>query len=74
MHGPEVCYVNNGTNGVLTKSTAVDYSDAVLKALSDPEFLKQLGDNAQRDSEKYTLDAMADNFATGIRKALSINE
>lgn len=71
MHGPEICYLNNGTNGVLTKSNAVDYSDAVLKALSDPKFLKQLGENAQRDSEKYTLDAMADNFATGIRKALN---
>ena len=73
MHGPEICYLSNGVNGVLTESRVLNYSDAVINALSNPETMERISINALHDSEKYTLDSMADNFASGIRKVLSVN-
>lgn len=69
-HSPEIAYLDNGVNGVLTADTIGAYSQAVLKLLSDHVFYKYVATNALKSGELYTLENMVDNFFEGIKKAL----
>lgn len=71
-HGPEIAYLENGINGLITPGTVDEYSDAVIKLLED-KFLYQGVRKAGLDaSALYTLDSMVDNFVSGIVQCLQL--
>lgn len=70
LHSPEISYVVNGENGVLTEPGAAAYSEAVIGLLSNSEYRLKISRNAQASSENYSLESMADNFAKGIVECL----
>ena len=69
-HGPEVAYLSDGENGVLSGDTAEAYSQAVLAVIQEPTRLQRMKANALADSERYTLDNMVQRFADGIAAAV----
>lgn len=69
-HSPEVAYLENGRNGLMTGDTAQVYAQAVLGLFADPKRLAAMKAAALADSERYTLDNMVENFTNGIAAAL----
>ena len=71
-HGPEIAYLKDGVNGLMTDATVEAYSDAIVRVLSGEELPKALSAGARQSAEVYSVDAMIENFAQGIEQALDL--
>ncbi len=69
-HSPEVSYLEDGVNGLITPLNKKEYSEEVVKLLKDSASLDVMASNAFSSSENYTTDIMASNFSNGIIAAL----
>lgn len=69
-HGPEVIYLENEKNGVLTNDNVNDYSETVINILRDEEKLTVLKKGCEQSAKIYTIENMAENFYRGIIKTL----
>jgi glycosyltransferase involved in cell wall biosynthesis len=69
-HSPEVAYLRDGENGLITGDNPAEYGQEVLGVINSPERLQAMRAAALRDSERYTLDNMVNRFADGIEAAL----
>lgn len=72
VHGPEIAYLRNGTNGVITAMDPIEYAAAVIKTLKDQERLEELKSGCYASAALYTLNEMVARFAGGIRSALTV--
>lgn len=70
-HGPEIAYLKNEVNGLITDATVKSYSDAIVRILSDEELRKRLSASARLSADTYSIEAMTENFAQGIEQALA---
>lgn len=73
-HGPEIAYLHNGVNGVLTGGTVNEYADAVISLLSDVELRQLLSGKALGSSLDYTVEHMAERFVDGISRCLAMEK
>jgi L-malate glycosyltransferase len=64
-HGPEIEYLENGINGIITTDSVEKYSEAVIKILNTDQY-KELMEGCRKSSEIYTVENMVENFKTGI--------
>jgi len=71
IHSPEIDYLENGVNGVMTVSDPLPYADAVAACLSNPQELARLRANAKASSLRYGMDVMVENFSRGILACLN---
>jgi glycosyltransferase involved in cell wall biosynthesis len=71
LHSPEIAYLENDINGVMTSNTLDSYVDAVSTLLQEDLQLKRLIEGCERSSVKYTIENMAYNFADGIDRCLA---
>jgi glycosyltransferase involved in cell wall biosynthesis len=71
VNGPEMEYLENGRNGVITENDVEVYAQALVDVLSNPSKLSVLKEGANRSCEKYSIEAMVDNFSRGIRECLN---
>jgi glycosyltransferase involved in cell wall biosynthesis len=71
-HGPEIEYLRDGVNGLVVDgaSDPSDYAADVVATLRDPELRERLRHGCAQSSAQYTVEAMVDNFADGVRRAL----
>lgn len=71
-HSPEISYLAPNENGLLVDNwtSALDYATAVADLLADPARRTAMADAAEAMSKRYTIEAMAENFAQGVVKAL----
>ncbi|MBY0366151.1 MAG: glycosyltransferase family 4 protein [Roseateles sp.] len=65
-HSPEVAYLRDGINGLVTDGNAQAYASAVLGLVEQPERREALARQARADAAHYTLDAMVTRFADGL--------
>lgn len=70
IHGPEIEYLEDGVNGFVTDQDPAAYADTAVRVLKSPELLHNLRLGARRSADKYTLDAMVENFRIGILRSL----
>lgn len=70
IHGPEAEYLEAGVNGLKTEHEVGAYARAVARLLNDPNRLEALKVGAARSAEKYSIEAMAQNFHDGILRCL----
>ena len=70
QHGPEISYLENGLNGVMTENDPKVYADMVRRLLLDEERMEQLRSGCRESASRYTVEKMVDNFADGILKCL----
>lgn len=73
-HGPEIAYLQNGVNGVLTGDTVKEYADAVTRLLNDAVWWRSLSANALASSPDYTVEKMAERFADGLSRCLAVGK
>jgi L-malate glycosyltransferase len=71
-HGPEIAYLENGVNGIVTEKSVEQYADAVAHHLGDAAALTRLQFGCQTSSHRYTLENMVNRFAEGISRCLAL--
>ncbi len=70
-HGPEIDYLEDGVNGLVTEPSAADYAQSVIRILTDASLLQKLQDGCRQAASRYTVENMANNFCRGINRALA---
>ncbi len=65
-HSPEVAYLEDGVNGVMTEGNASSFADAVERLVTDAQARQSLALQAQQSARSYTLEAMVERFADGL--------
>lgn len=70
FHSPEVDYIVNEYNGIITHNNVIAYSEKVIDLLSDEEKLTKLQSGCKHSSQKYTIQKMVNLFGDGVLNAL----
>ncbi|KAB2322427.1 glycosyltransferase family 4 protein [Betaproteobacteria bacterium SCN1] len=69
-HGPEIAYIENEVNGLITADGLKSYVDACVGLLHTPARLQQLRAGCAESARIYTMENMAQRFADGIVRCL----
>ena len=72
-HCPEVEYLEDGRNGLVTENSVEPYSQAVADVLRDSARLAALKKGAAQSALKYSIEAMVNNFCGGVQECLKQN-
>lgn len=70
LHSPEIAYMNNGVNGIMTRNNQEDYVNAAVKLLTDEPATQSLRIGCAGSALDYTLEKMAAKFAQGVASCL----
>lgn len=70
IHCPEIEYLEDGHNGIVTPDDPVLYAEAVVRTLGERDLLGRLREGASRSGRRYTLGNMVENFAGGVKACL----
>jgi glycosyltransferase involved in cell wall biosynthesis len=70
-HSPEIEYLVNGENGVMSPDNLEDYVSSVVSIVRQPEQLTLMKRNCSVAARLYTVEQMAINMASGIQAALA---
>ncbi|PWQ85264.1 glycosyl transferase group 1 [Stenotrophomonas maltophilia] len=73
LHSPEISYLRNGHNGVMTADNLDGFADEVVRLISDQEHHRRLVDGCIESSSRYTIQNMAERFSNGIKACLDAN-
>jgi glycosyltransferase involved in cell wall biosynthesis len=71
-HSPEVAYLQDGVNGLLTDGTAQSYADGVIKLLEDRDLGLRMAEAAKEASTRFSIEAMAERFVGGLETCLRL--
>lgn len=71
LHSPEIAYLANGKNGVMTENTLEAYVDSILDVLRSPDRLEILRKACLASAKEYTVENMAKNFTQGLLQCLN---
>lgn len=69
-HSPEIEYVREGCNGLITSHSSDRYAETVVRILSDRDLMATLRRGAAESAKSTEIDVMADQFLQGIRTCL----
>jgi glycosyltransferase involved in cell wall biosynthesis len=72
FHSPEIEYLENGVNGVITENNGHAYAQAVIQLLQDEQQRMRLIEGCKTAATRYTLDQMVHNYTEGILLCLGI--
>jgi glycosyltransferase involved in cell wall biosynthesis len=72
-HGPEIDYLDDGTNGVVVQQaqSPAAYAETVRELLRDEERRQLLVAGCRAAADIYTVENMVERFAAGVRQALA---
>lgn len=70
LHSPEIAYLENGVNGVMTPNDLDAYVDACVNLLGAESALEALRAGCAVAAREYTVENMARRFADGITRCL----
>ena len=71
LHSPEIEYLRNGENGVMTPNKLSDFVAGCAALLASPDQCQRMAAAGFADAQRYTVHNMARNFSNGIVAALS---
>lgn len=71
-HGPEIAYLENGVNGLMTTDDLGAYVKASVRLLRDARALETLRVGCIASAQKYTVENMARRFADGAASAVAV--
>lgn len=69
-HGPEIAYLENGKNGLITANNLDAYTHACATLLASTAELDKLGASCGRSALEYTEENMVKRFANGVCDSL----
>lgn len=70
-HSPEISYLENGVNGMMTRNELSAYVDASVRLLRDVQALDALRTGCAASAQEYTVENMALRFAAGVISCLN---
>mgnify|MGYP000495228091 CR=1 FL=1 len=70
IHSPEIAYLENGINGVMTADELSAYVEASVHLLRDAQALDALRAGCVASAQEYTVENMARRFADGVASCL----
>jgi glycosyltransferase involved in cell wall biosynthesis len=70
IHGPEIEYLEEGQNGLMTACDVEDYAGSVARLLTDSRNLHALQVGALAAATKYSVETTVANFRRGILQCL----
>lgn len=70
-HSPEISYVVDRENGLITEDDIASYAAVVGQLFRDPALESRLRDGCHRSAKRYTLHNMVDRFSYGVQMALA---
>ena len=68
-HSPEVDYLIDGKNGIITANNLEDYTNKIVELFKDNKYF-DLIEGCQVSAQKYTVEKMVSNFKSGILQCL----
>jgi glycosyltransferase involved in cell wall biosynthesis len=73
-HSPEIEYLEDGENGIVLPrdTTAPGFAAATIALIGDTGMQQRLQEGCRDAARRYSVEAMADNFAAGIGAALQV--
>jgi glycosyltransferase involved in cell wall biosynthesis len=71
-HGPEIAYLENGVNGVMTADDLNAFVEASVRLLRDTRLLETLRAGCIASAQEYTVENMARRFADGVANAVVV--
>lgn len=72
LHSPEIAYLHDGMNGLMTRDDQGAFVEAACRVLEDDVLHVNLLAGCRQASCLYTIDNMARNFADGIEQCLAM--
>lgn len=72
MHSPEIAYLKNGVNGIMTVNELNAYVDACVHLLHDELALSTLRSGSAASAHEYTVENMAQRFSNGVSECLDM--
>lgn len=70
VHSPEIEYVEHGVNGLVLGPDMHGYAEEVVALLHDRARLESMRQAARDAAGRHSIEAMANNFARGVRECL----
>ncbi|MDZ8117331.1 glycosyltransferase family 4 protein [Pontiella agarivorans] len=65
IHSPEISYLENGINGIMTDPSEEAFAEAVFSVLNTSK-LKKMKKHAKESGKNYTVEHMAKRYAEGV--------
>lgn len=72
IHSPEIAYLENGINGVMTLDDLDAYVEASVHLLHDAQALASLRVGCATSAHEFTVENMACRFAKGVSDAVAV--
>ena len=70
-HGPEISYLANKENGIMTNVNIEEYADTIISLTTDKALRNKLTLGCRKAREIYSIENMADNFLNGVLKIIN---
>ncbi|SFU45858.1 glycosyltransferase family 4 protein [Nitrosospira multiformis] len=71
-HGPEIAYLKDGHNAIISSDNVEIYSQRVIRVLKDHSEHARLSLAATEAAKQYTLNNMVERFIDGIERCLQL--
>jgi hypothetical protein len=71
-HGPEIAYLQDGADCVMTERSVEAYANAVATLLMDRERLRHMQRRCLLKASTYSIEAMVDNMCRGVLAAMEM--
>lgn len=71
-HGPEISYLQNGRNGIMTIDSLSEYVRMALLLFRDKSMLALLREGCQKSAKQYTIENMVIRFIEGVNSSLNV--
>lgn len=72
FHSPEVEYLRNGENGIITKPDYDEFVSRLIELLNSDIELNRLKKGCANSAKIYSMDVMAENFVKGVVQAITL--
>ncbi len=73
-HPPEISYIEHGYNGLVVAHDVQVFADSIVDVLSDPSLMERLRRGANESGDRYTIEAMVENYRIGVHKCLAMRK
>jgi len=70
-HGPEISYLANNENGIMTGVNLEEYANTIITLTADNNILTTLKSGCQKARSIYSIENMASNFFNGVLKVIN---
>ena len=69
IHSPEIEYLEDGYNGLITAPNKAAYTQAIVNVIEDKAMFEKLRTGARESAKEYSIETMVANFRDGILAA-----